>query len=136
MATNEDVQAKLEDLRAKRAKRESEREAEAQARELQELELEDKYSTDLGPRGKAFEMVVTEHGIVVVKLGDAATYKRYMASDKDAAESIHQFVAPNVVFPSREEYGRLTVERPFVGVKCAGALLSLYGVKEDARAKK
>lgn len=121
--------------REEKAKREAERVALADARELEILELEAKLEGELGPRGEAFEIVETVEGPIAIKLGEAVLYQRFQASKFTEADT-NDFVFSCVVHPSQAKYQEIVGKRPGIAGRCALALGSLFGVRREADAKK
>lgn len=111
-------------------KREQGRLAQAKARRLQALELEEKYEAELGARGKYFDIVATIEGPIVVKLGEAGLFKTWQTKVATKAapslEDCHAFVIHNVLHPSKEQFNKITSDFPAVIVTCANALTALY----------
>lgn len=128
----------VDELRKRKEEREKLREKARKAREAEVLQLEDRFETDLGPRGSAFEIVDSGElgeGCIVVKLGEEVLWKRFSAS-KMNPEDVEQFVKPLVVHPSREKYDEIVGRRGALAIRCAHALATLYGVKLEANAGK
>jgi hypothetical protein len=121
-----DAKATLDEARAK---------ADEQ-RKVLELELELRFENELGPRGEEFEIVSTTSGPVVVKRGEPVQYKRFQATmrgDKEPTpEDIYAYVSPCVVHPTKSEFDHLLNRRPHIAMRCANALISLQGFKEES----
>ncbi len=133
--SNVDVKEKLVAARAAKDAREKSKAEAAQARELESLELEEKYDKELGPRGAFFEIVDTIEGPIVLKLGEAVLHTRFSESKVTAAD-IHEYVYPCVVHPTKEKYLEIVGRRPALALRCANALATLYGAKANADAGK
>ncbi len=108
-------------------------------KELVQLELEERFEKELnGRKGQAFMIVDASdlgEGFVVVKLGEDVLWTAFMKS-KQTAMDIDIFVTPCVVYPSVDDYRKLTKRRAFLADRCATALATLYGVKADEAAGK
>ena len=143
----------LEERLALAQKRKAEREAKAdaadQARELERLELEEKYEKELGPVGEKFVIVAAAHrGSIVLKLGTNVLFKQFESGTEAnqkkgfggptgiTEETCTQFVKPNVVHPSVKEFLSIVDELPGVLYTCTGMLKALYdGDRAKARGK-
>lgn len=130
-----DIKAKLAAAREAKAKRDEEALAKAEAAELALLELEERLTDELGPRGEEFEIVETPDGLVAIKLGDSLLHKRF-SNSKCTDEDVFAYVDPCVVHPSTEAFRAMAGKRPAIVVRCASALASLFGAKDAADAKK
>jgi len=135
---NEEKRKRLEELRLADAKRQQARESEAEDLELERLELVDKLEKEHGPQGRAFEVVdATDlgEGFFAVKLGPSVHYAKIKASKVTDAD-LHGFIAPNLVFPSVEQFAEVCGRRPIVRDRVGLALHGLYGDKATTLAKK
>lgn len=130
-----DVKGKLARLREQKAVREQADKDARDLRELEILELEERFVRELGARGAMFEVVDSVEGPVVVSLGEAVLFKRFSES-KMEMEDAAQFVTPCIVFPSREKFTEIVGRRPVVLTRCATALGTLFGLKREADAGK
>lgn len=135
---NAETKTKLATAREAKEKREEARDDAAGARELEALELEERFEKELGPRGSMFEIVETIDGPIVVKLGEAVLFKKFKASlgGDPSLEEMHQFVWPCVVHPTVDKFNERTSLRPGLLVMCTDALVGLFAGKERAVAKK
>jgi hypothetical protein len=127
---------RLEELRANKERREAERRAEAERLELELLELEEKSEAEGLARGRDFEIIdCREHGegIVAVKRGLAVVHKKFVNS-KQTDTDLDHYVTPNLIAPDAKKYREIVERRPFIAIRCANALATLYGMKkgEDA----
>jgi hypothetical protein len=132
----------IEERRAKalewKAKRDAEAKAAAEQAEIEELELEQRFSDGAARRGRDFEIVNLSdlgEGFVVVKLGEAVHHTSFVAGKQDEA-SVNRYVLPNVVHPTREQFKAIFNRRPQVLIRSANALATLYGVRKEADAGK
>lgn len=118
------------------AKQKARADEEKKRRELVE-DLEMRFDAELdGPRGKAFEIIETADGpIVVAPLEQMVTFKKFSESKKTSAD-IENFVRPHVKHPAAIDYMRMIDSRPVYAVRCANALFTLYGGKSDEEAGK
>jgi len=126
-----DVNARLAELLAAKEKREHDREEAKAASQLAELELEERFEADLGPRGVAFEIIdLTDlgAGFVVVKRGEAVLYRQMKAS-KITEDDVQRFVKPQIAFPDKVEFLEITGTFYAVWTRCFDALVALHGFK-------
>ena len=139
--TTPEVVDRKAELLARRAKREEDAEAKAQAYDLAVLELEDKLSAELGQRGQQFEIVeFSELGEppVAVKCsvpGVRALYKAFAASKMNEADC-DSYVVPCLVSPDATTYRDIVSRRPDLAYRVASAVSDLLGAKRAATAKK
>lgn len=95
------------------------------------LSLDDRYSSELGKRGEAWEMANEENscgeGPIVVKLGDPVAYKMWSAKPGAAPEDMFAFVRPMVVYPEGAVFASLAVRRPELLGRALIACLQLFG---------
>lgn len=123
-----------EELLAARAEREKALEAEREAHELLVLELENKHATEMGPRGRAFEIANEDNacgeGPIVVKPADAAAIKLWRSKDGNAPEDAFMMARPSVVYPDPQKFAELTARRPHLLDRTVSAILKLSGVRE------
>jgi hypothetical protein len=132
------IEDRLAKLRQEKAERDRVWQAKKDAAELQGLELEARFSAELGRMGVDFAMVDAtdyEEGFIVVKLGEDLLFRKYVdavASVEgmvDAAD-LYNFVAPNVVYPDQATYTQIVRRRGFLANRCADALSALHGVRQ------
>ena len=126
---------KLAALREAKAKLEEKRQAEADAREERLLELELKLETEMGPRGRDWDIVEDDghgEGPIAVKLGPSVLQKRFeselSAGKLRTSEDFANFVLPCIVHPDKEKADQAFERRPFLITRCANTLCKLYGV--------
>lgn len=136
MTDTEDPKKKMAVLREQLEKIQASREAESDARELQELELVVRFEQEIGARGREFELVSTPDGPIVVKRGEFVLYKKFQASMKGSSEptpeAVFAYVSPSIVYPDKETFNRLVDAKPYYAVRCASAQASLHGAKSEA----
>jgi hypothetical protein len=129
-----DAKLRLEELRANKATRDAKASEEADARELAILELEEKYTSELGKRGRYFEIVETPEGPIVVKLGEGVLFKRLRdKKGEPTSDDIQQFVAPCVVHPDKTTFSKMVEGRFGILTRCSDALLCLYRGEDTHR---
>ncbi len=129
----------LAELKAKKAELDEARESAREARELEGLELEIRFTAELGPMGSQFEMVDSAElgeGFLVVKLGPEVLLKRFVNSKTNTPEEVAQFVRPCLVHPEPEKFDEIASRRPALVIRAAHALMTLYGLKKEAEAGK
>lgn len=130
----ETLDEKLARLERARAEREAKREEAGKLRRAEELELEERLCTELGPRGVKFEIVSNELGNFAIKLPDFVAFKRFNAKGQNITEEdVLQLVLPNVVHPSRETATALFREHAGIAWECAVALQGLYKARQEGR---
>jgi len=130
---------RIAELREAKAKRDAAREEkEEKANELEYLELEAKFDAELGPRGRAFEIINATslgEGFIVLKLGSGILWRNFekalQKKDGPSVVDVESLIIPNLVHPSPEKYRQIVMDRPFVADRCASALGDLYGVKAE-----
>jgi hypothetical protein len=133
----ESVMEKAGRLRRERAEREAAYAASDAAFELRELELDAKYSAEIGRRGVDWAMVseAKANVLVIVKLGSDLAFRAYIDAvtttegGVDAAD-LFAFVAPCVVHPGQQEYAEIVRARGFIANRCADAVSSLHLVRQ------
>lgn len=129
------------ELLAKKAEREAARALEREAHELELLELEDRLESELGPIGRAFDLVDLSdlgEGMIAVSCkvpGIQARHKAF-ASSKITDVDVDAFITPCIVHPSIEEFRAILARRPIAGGRVATTLLNLLGSKKTEDAKK
>lgn len=128
---------KREALLKARADREKAREDEQRAHDDLVLELEDKYETSLGPRGRAFQIANEDNacgeGPIVVKTADFANYKRWQMKDGDAPEDAIVLLRTCVVYPEPAAFESICGRRPHLIKRAVSAVIALAGVSAAAR---
>ena len=131
--------ASLAELRAKKQELDEARAKAREAREIEGLELELRFSEELGARGAHFELIDSGElgeGHIVVKLGPEVLLKRFLATKTTTPEDVAQFVRPCVVHPEPETFDAIVSRRPALAVRASMALLNLYGMKKEEDAGK
>lgn len=133
-----DLAKKKEALLEAKARRESARAEKLEAIEVLVLELEEKFSEELGDRGVHFEIVDLSDLLeepIVLKLGEPVSWKKFTAS-KMGEGDVFDFVSPSVVYPKPDKFTAIVGARPHIGIRCAEALSLLFGVKNKEQAGK
>lgn len=133
------VAERLAASRALKAKRDADAEQEKQLAELEGLELEERFTSELnGKKGRAFMVVDVSdlgEGHIVLRLGEDVLWNTFKASKMNIIDT-DAFVCSCVVYPSIDAYRSIVKRRGFVGDRCASALAALYGVKAETDAGK
>jgi len=133
--TKAEKRARLLKERADREKAMAELREEA---ELAELELESKFSKELGKLGVDFAMVVDRdlgpEGIIVLKLGSDTKFRKFVdttvsSSGSPSAADMAEFVTEAVVHPDPETYAKLARFRSGLVDRACNALTSLHRLK-------
>lgn len=137
------IDAELAELEGRRSSRDTKDERAVKLARIAELKLEEKFTEELGARGQAFEIVdCSDHGEphVVVKLGASITHKRFdaaVAKAKDGVPPDHEFVTfvcANLADPDKKpEFLQIIERRPAILIRCATALLALFGGRKAER---
>lgn len=105
--------------------------------EIEGLELEAKFRTELGKKGVDFAIVDASaygEGFIVVKLGADLAFRKYVDAVHTASPGapnsadVFAFVAPSVVHPSPDEFAAMVRKRGRLSGRAADALASLHGV--------
>jgi hypothetical protein len=133
--THADKVKRLDELRKRKAEREAARDAEVDALELQELELEEAHLS-LGKRGVDFEIVVTQVGCIVLKKPDlqaTAVFSGKALAGTATDADLLMYVTPSVVVPRDVEFRALVVDHGGILQRCALALHAMYEVKVEER---
>lgn len=124
-----------EELLARRAKREEAQKVEAEARELEELQLEDDLCDKHGVRGRDFEIVNTDVGVFAVKRADFVVAKNFNESKDQGIEAITRFVLP-CLLTDKTMFTATIQQHPGVASRCAIALLAMFEANALARVGK
>jgi len=118
------------------------RETRAQARKDAEqahadllLELEDRFETQLGPRGNAYEIVNEDNscgeGPIVVKPADAVAMKLWKSKDGNTPEDALTLVRPCVVYPEAAQFAAMVSgNRSELLWRTLNAIVKLAGGRE------
>jgi hypothetical protein len=98
------------------------------------LELEEKFCTELGPRGQAWEMANEDNtcgeGPICVKLGDPTAHKLWTSKPGAAPEDQYAYVAPSVIYPERARFNEIAMRRPQLLGRAVQALTNLFGFSQ------
>lgn len=125
----------IEELRAARTEREEQAKTAAEAHERLCLELEERFITELGPRGSAFEIVnesnTNAEGPIVLKKPDFGTYKLWKTKP-DTPEDNLAFVRPTIVYPEAAAFEALAGRRGLMIDRVLKAALALIGSEQAA----
>jgi hypothetical protein len=123
-----------EELHAARSLREAKLQEEQQAHEDLVLELEDRYSRELGVRGRSFQIANEENacgeGPIVVKPADAASIKRWKMKEGNAPEDAFALASPCVLYPEGPRFIEIQNRRPQLLEATVAAILQLAGVSQ------
>lgn len=133
----ETTDEKIARLQKDKDDREKRRDEERKARDAQALELEAKFETELGPRGVKFDLLTTELGIFVVKLGDFVAHKRFNSKGKDVSEEdVFALIMPSIVHPDPFTAKGILKEHAGIAWDLAVLMQDLYRAKGRAQAGK
>jgi hypothetical protein len=125
---------KLARAREAKAARDEKRRARGEALELEALELEERFETELGgPRGVKFEIVSNDLGNFLIRRGEFVAHKRFNAKGKDVTEEdVFQLVLPAIAFPERESAQATFREHAGIAWDCVVAMQAMYRAKRGA----
>lgn len=136
------IEERLAEARQAKAERDKKLEDVAQRRELLVLDLEAKYDAELGPAGVHFEVLefkqidkvvaVKRAAPIVVKRFDDAAKKKLGQTVEDAWE----YVKPNLLHPSKEEFKAWSEVHASIVWEAAGALRRMEGLRASEVAGK
>jgi hypothetical protein len=119
------LEQRLSEARAAASKRDEATKHKLQERELELLELEEKYTSECGARGESFEIVMIPECAIVLKLGDNLCFKRLQDS-KFEFEDVYNFVIEQVAQPSQGEVVRLFGQRRGAVTRCSDILIAMH----------
>ena len=127
----------LEELRARKAKRQDAAAKDAEARELATLLLEEKLEAELGgPRGRAFQIIdIAGEPLVAVKPGPSVLVKQLRES-KGNLDDLQRFVVPCLVQPDKTTFAEIVERHGLALVRVADALVDLFKGEADVEGKK
>lgn len=114
------------------AAREERQRAEAERREahdLEVLELEDRFATELGRRGVDFEIV--EEGLetpIVVKRAIGVVFTKWR-SEPASAQSTTEFIEASLMHPTKEEFHAMAKDFPPIRDRVESAIAALFKAK-------
>ncbi len=128
-------------LRAAKEKRDAEVEAELDGIELLELQLEEKYVGELGPRGKEFDIYSTTFGVYAFKKPEELNYQKAQnkidggrADEKRVA--VHHLLASCLLYPTAEVFNKAMSDRPGLGGNLLVVVAKLAGAVAAERRSK
>lgn len=127
------------ELLAARNLRNEEAAKKAEAHDLLCLELEDRFCTELGPRGEAWEMVndttnTCGIGPICVKKPDPVAHKSFqakLAKGGTSTEDECAYVSGGILWPERSTWNVLAGEYPQLVARTAIAVTKLFGYEEE-----
>lgn len=133
----DDHEARLLAARKAKEDREAARARKAEEEELLEADLEERFERELnGERGRAFFILATTEGPVVVKRGESVIYKRFEAAKDPNEKALLDLVTPCVVYPDKERFTEILGILKGLPLRLANPLLDLYRGKEVDEAGK
>ena len=118
----------LAELEAEESERNASIEQSAKERRHLELTLSKRFTAELGPRGKDFELVNTDFGVFGVRVPDPLKYKIFLDRMAEGPEIAHQFVTTCLIYPKIEEFNAIGSGRLGLSVHCANAACKLAGL--------
>lgn len=125
------VGEKKAELLARRAKREEEARAAKEARELEALELEDKFAIEGRTLGLDFLVVSTSVGNFVVMNPDFVVGKQFSDKTARSIEDASRFVTSCIAFPDRAAVGALFQAHGGLVWTLSAAALRLFHAQEE-----
>jgi hypothetical protein len=139
-----ELRARLESIKAERARLAEERELRGQSLpdriEAEERALRDEIAiadaeTAHGPVDKRIAIVNTSNGVVIVKRANHVLFRRFQDSKLNVDEC-EKLVRPCLVHPDKATFDRWAEEEPAIIVRAANALGTLAGIRgEEASGK-
>lgn len=145
------LEKKLEEARARRAaiaeareKKNADKLLEAElAAEVQGIEDDEviaKLEDELGPEGRAFKVIRTDLGAVIVKRSTAAAFKMFQDLRARENPKVHQLsdqlTRPCLLHPSKDRFDEMLKEQPHILIRCTNAIAELAGVRAEEVAGK
>jgi hypothetical protein len=130
----ETIEQKIARLTKAREERDEAARLAALAHQALCLELDDRFSRELGPRGQAWELVNEDNtngeGPIVVKLGDPVAHKLWQSKPGAAPEDAFRYVEPSVVYPAKDVFTAIVNRRPQLLLRATAAVTALFGFSE------
>jgi len=131
----ETLEAKRSRLLEEKKKRDAAEVDAAKAREVEALELEARFCSELGPLGLAFDILPTRVGPVVLKLPAEVHFKEIRAAFIDRTtlptqEALAGFVTPNVIHPERNKFLAMVGKYPGIFVSAGTLVAALCNAEE------
>lgn len=147
MSTEKTTDEILAEKLAAKALKAAKAEEAAKLSQIEELDLEERFEAELGPRGQSFDIIDATplgEGFLVLKVGIGANHKRFETACSKAKHGpsepdLYNFVTPCLVHPLDGDPGTLKSlttfkaiidRRPSLLTRCAAVLLDLYGQKK------
>lgn len=121
----------IEQLREEKTVRAKRYQEEAEARELEELQVEDTLCDKLGRRGIDFDLVNSDVGIFAVRRPEFTIAKAFNAlpPEKRDDEAVIKFVSPCVEHPGQMAFREVAAKHAGVAWRLAEAMLAMYAAK-------
>lgn len=135
---NESLEARRARLLEQKEQREAVRRARLAAREVERLELAERYEAELGPEGSEFAVFDSGHvddPLVVVKRPALVQWSKFEQSKQTPIDR-YDFVAPSIVHPTKDEWNALREKRPGVELGASNLMAHMMGLKTEADAGK
>jgi len=85
--------------------------------------------TELGPRGKKFDVIETDLGAIIVKRPNPLLFRQYQDKGKNDTEALEKLVRPTVYHPTKAQFDMICEELPYTLTRCADRVSVLAGVR-------
>lgn len=135
-----EIEAKKSELEAQRAQRAAEAEMREKIRvarlEAETAELIMKYEDELGDLDRAFKIVVSDGGAIVVKRPHPASYNRFRDRGEYKSRTVDELARQCIVHPSAEKVTEILNTYPGILDHLADAIHELAGGRARALAGK
>ena len=138
MTENESLEERRARLLEQKAERDATRRARLAAREVERLELAERYELELGAEGSEFAIFDSGHvddPLVVVKRPALVQWSKYEQSKQTPIDRF-DFVRPSIVHPAEAEWNALREKRPGVEIQASNLMAHMMGLKVEADAGK
>lgn len=147
MSAVEDLKARLEAAKARRAAAESSAlAARAESDLLLEVETAEREAKDAeaiataeakhGRQGKKIAVILTDMGAVIVKRPHHVAYKAFTDLEEIKSADLDKLIRPCVVYPDASALDKILEELPGTLNRCADAVCYLAGARKGELAKK
>ncbi len=137
----EEKESRLDELRRLKAAREAKQRDEDDAKEVALLELEEKFSGELGRKGVDFDIIDTVEGPIVIKRVPMLVLKQWddamsaLGKKNPDVHLLYKFTSAGIAHPTKEEYKTMLLGdgsragAPDIATNVALALRRIHGSK-------
>lgn len=133
-AVDETLEQKHARLLKAREEKDRERAAKRIMRDVERMELAERFEGELGPEGSEFMIYDSKHlddPLVVVKRPALVQWTKYEQS-KHTPTDRYDFVAPSIVHPPLDEFNTLRQKRIGVEIAASNLAAHLMGINTEA----